>query len=101
MARTQRLREETLKLLRKRSTASTVDIFEHLNDRFRWGASMNQVSNIMARDKRFLKVGTARGFHRGKHNEYTVFVWALKEDVEQGKELKFHNHTRLIDGIET
>ena len=100
---TQRLREETLKLLREQSTASTVEIFDHLNDRLRWGATMNQVGNVLAKDKRFLQVGTTRGYFRRLTGggTYAVMVWALKEDVEQGIELKFHNHTELIGGIET
>ena len=65
MSRTRRLREEVLNLLEDRGTANTVEIFDHLNDRFRWGATMNQVGNIMAKDSRFSKVGHVRGPFRG------------------------------------
>ena len=56
MSRTRRLREEVLNFLEDKGTANTVEIFDHLNDRFRWGATMNQVGNIMAKDSRFSKV---------------------------------------------
>jgi|TARA_B100001996_G_scaffold202072_1_gene154734 hypothetical protein len=77
MSRTRRLREEVLTLLEVKGTANTVEIFDHLNDRFRWGATMNQVGNIMAKDSRFSKVGHVRGPFRG--SVYTVCVWGLSQ----------------------
>ena len=77
MSRTRRLREEVLSLLEDRETANTVEIFDHLNERFRWGATMNQVGNIMAKDSRFSKVGHIRGPFRG--SVYTVCVWGLSQ----------------------
>ena len=65
MSRTRRLREEVICLLEEKETANTVEIFDHLNERFRWGATMNQVGNIMAKDSRFSKVGHIRGPFRG------------------------------------
>ena len=77
MSRTRRLREEVLTLLEVKGTANTVEIFDHLNDRFRWGATMNQVGNIMAKDSRFSKVGHVRGPFRG--SVYTVCIWGLSQ----------------------
>jgi hypothetical protein len=77
MSRTQRLRGEVLILLGEKGTANTVEIFDHLNDRFRWGATMNQVGNIMSKDSRFSKVGHVRGPFRG--SVYTVCVWGLSQ----------------------
>ena len=77
MSRTRRLRREVLSLLEVKGTANTVEIFDHLNERFRWGATMNQVGNIMAKDSRFSKVGHVRGPFRG--SVYTVCVWGLSE----------------------
>ena len=78
MSRTRRLREEVICLLEEKETANTVEIFDHLNERFRWGATMNQVGNIMAKDSRFSKVGHIRGPFRG--SVYTVCVWGLSSD---------------------
>ena len=78
MSRTRRLREEVICLLEEKETANTVEIFDHLNERFRWGATMNQVGNIMAKDSRFSKVGHIRGPFRG--SVYTVCVWGLTLD---------------------
>ena len=77
MSSTRRLRSEVLNLLLEKGTANTVEIFDHLNDRFRWGATMNQVGNIMAKDIRFSKVGHVRGPFRG--SVYTVCVWGLSQ----------------------
>ncbi|MBU38782.1 MAG: hypothetical protein CMA59_04600 [Euryarchaeota archaeon] len=77
MSRTRRLREEVLSLLEDKGSANTVEIFDHLNGRFRWGATMNQVGNIMAKDSRFSKIGHVRGPFRG--SVYTVCVWGLSQ----------------------
>ena len=76
MSKTTRLREEVRVLLEERGSANTVEIFDHLNDRFRWGATMNQVGNILAKDTRFDKIGHVRGQFRG--GTYTVCVWGLR-----------------------
>ena len=75
MSRTRRLREEVVSLLEDKGSANTVEIFDHLNERFRWGATMNQVGNIMAKDSRFSKIGHVRGPFRG--SVYTVCGWGL------------------------
>jgi len=77
MSRTRRLREEVVSLLEDKGSANTVEIFDHLNERFRWGATMNQVGNIMAKDSRFSKIGHVRGPFRG--SVYTVCVWGLSQ----------------------
>ena len=81
MSRTGRLREEVRIYLEENDTANTVEIFDHLNGRFRWGATMNQVGNIMAKDIRFSKVGHVRGQFRG--STYTVGVWGLARQAAQ------------------
>ena len=78
MSRTRRLREAVLSLLEDKGTANTVEIFDHLNERFRWGATMNQVGNIMAKDSRFSKVGHVWGPFRG--SVYTVCVRGLSQE---------------------
>ena len=78
MSRTRRLREAVLVLLEEKGTANTVEVFDHLNERFRWGATMNQVGNILAKDPRFSKVGRQRGQFRG--SVYTVCVWSLSTE---------------------
>ncbi|DAC23016.1 MAG TPA: DUF3860 domain-containing protein [Candidatus Thalassarchaeaceae archaeon] len=77
MSRTKRLREEVRSLLEKKGEANTVEIFDHLNTRFSWGATMNQVRNILAKDIRFEKIGHVRDFFRG--GRYTVCIWALRQ----------------------
>ena len=77
MSRTRRLREAVLVFLGEKGNANTVEVFDHLNERFRWGATMNQVGNIMAKDKRFSKIGHIRGQFRG--SVYTVCVWGLTQ----------------------
>mgnify|MGYP003339819997 CR=1 FL=1 len=78
MSRTKRLRDAIDEYLESVEEANTNDILDHVNQRFRWGATMNQVGNIMAKDSRFSKVGHIRGPFRG--SVYTVCVWGLSHD---------------------
>jgi len=75
MSRTKRLRAEVHKFLSERGRANTVEVFDHLNERFSWGATMNQVGNILAKDSRFEKVGSVRNFFRGAR--YSVCLWSI------------------------
>ena len=54
MSRTQRLRGEILSFLTEVGEANTTAILDHVNRRFRWGATMNQLGNVLARDRRFV-----------------------------------------------
>ena len=57
MGRTQRLREAIHSYLGEHGEANTTMILDHINSRFRWGATMNQIGNVLAQDRRFEKVG--------------------------------------------
>ncbi len=79
MSKTSRLRNEVKTYLNENNTANTVEIFDHLNSRFKWGATMNQVGNILAKDNRFEKIGHVRGQFRG--SVYTVCIWSLSSQI--------------------
>ena len=79
MSKTSRLRNEVEIFLQENETANTVEVFDHLNTRFKWGATMNQVGNILAKDNRFEKVGHVRGQFRG--SIYTACVWYLQAQI--------------------
>ena len=75
MGRTQRLRQEISTYLTSVGEANTTDILEHVNKRFRWGATMNQLGNVLARDRRFVKVGFDEGTDIGGFR-MRVCVWS-------------------------
>ena len=79
MSKPTRLRNEVETYLNENNTANTVEIFDHLNSRFKWGATMNQVGNILAKDNRFEKIGHVRGQFRG--SIYTVCIWSLSSQI--------------------
>ena len=79
MSKTSRLRNEVETYLNENNSANTVEIFDHLNSRFKWGATMNQVGNILAKDNRFEKIGHVRGQFRG--SVYTVCIWSLSSQI--------------------
>ena len=76
MSRTQRLRSEIQSYLGEVGEANTTTILEHGNRRFRWGATMNQLGNVLARDRRFIKVGFDEGTDIGGFR-MRVCVWSM------------------------
>ena len=76
MGRTQRLRQEISTYLSEVGEANTTDILDHVNKRFRWGATMNQLGNVLARDRRFVKVGFDEGTDLGGFR-MRVCVWSM------------------------
>ena len=76
MGRTTRLRSEIAEYLSTEGRANTNEILEHVNSRFRWGATMNQLGNVLARDRRFTKVGFDEGTDIGGFRT-RVCVWSV------------------------
>ena len=76
MGRTLRLRTEIEAYLSNVGEANTTDILDHVNQRFRWGATMNQLGNVLARDRRFVKVGFDEGTDIGGFR-MRVRVWSI------------------------
>ena len=76
MSRTRRLRTEIAEFLTNVGEANTTTILEHVNSRFRWGATMNQLGNVLARDRRFTKVGFDEGTDIGGFRT-RVCVWSV------------------------
>ena len=75
MSRTRRLRTEISQYLDNVGEANTTAILDHINRRFRWGATMNQLGNVLARDSRFTKVGFDEGTDVGGFR-MRVCVWS-------------------------
>jgi len=76
MSRTGRLRNEIAQYLEDNGVSNTSQILDHVNQRFRWGATMNQVGNVLARDRRFEKLGITEGTTMAGFRE-RVCIWAL------------------------
>lgn len=76
MGRTGRLRNEIAQYLEDNGVSNTSQILDHINKRFRWGATMNQVGNLLARDSRFEKLGITEGTTMAGFRE-RVCIWAL------------------------
>ena len=76
MGKTQRLRQEISTYLTTVGEANTSDILDHVNNRVRWGATMNQLGNVLARDRRFVKVGFDEGTDVGGFR-MRVCIWSI------------------------
>ena len=79
MGRTGRLRKEVVVFLEENGESDTGQILEHVNSRFRWGATMNQIGNVLARDSRFQKLGVTEGVTMAGFRE-RVCIWALSSN---------------------
>ena len=75
MSRTKRLRDAIDEYLESVDAANTTDILDHVNQRFRWGATMNQLGNVLARDRRIVKGGFDENTDIGGFR-MRVCVWA-------------------------
>jgi hypothetical protein len=76
MSRTGRIRNEIAVFLDENGDSNTSQILDHVNKRFRWGATMNQVGNVLARDRRFVKLGLIESTTMAGFRE-RVCLWAL------------------------
>ncbi len=77
MSSTKRLRKAVVEFLEKNENANTTQIFDHINSKFRWGTSMNQLGNVLAKDSRFEKVGFLSS-SSGNGYRCRICIWALK-----------------------
>lgn len=73
-----RIRTAIRELLTNQQRANTVEIFDAINERFRWGATMSQITNVLSKDKHFRKVGEVRGNWRV--GRYSVCLWELSQN---------------------
>ena len=81
MSSTKRLRIAVYDYLENYGNANTTQIFDHINSRFRWGTSMNQLGNILAKDSRFEKVGFLSN-SSGNGYRCRLCIWGLKKENE-------------------
>ena len=92
MARTKRIRTEVVKLLYNKGQQNSRQIHDDINKKLRWGATMQQLGNILARDPRIEKLnGHDRvgglGF-QSKLPTYNVCIWALTDTERRRLELE-------------
>lgn len=82
VGRTKRLRRKIIKFLEEKGQADTADVYEFLKHNTYWGASQNQVGNILAKDPRFVLVGNTRRA-MGMHS---LQIYQLSSDYKEYEE---------------
>ena len=79
MARTARIKQKIIQCLTEYGEASSQEVYAYVKTSMRHGATMNQISNLLSKDKRIEKTGmTSVG--RVTMESYQVATWRLKED---------------------
>lgn len=72
-----RIRQE-IKLYLEDGKKNIVQILEHINKKYRMGSTMQQLGNVLSKDRDIIKVGKVprSGIASGT---YLITEWALKE----------------------
>jgi hypothetical protein len=76
---TKKMRIKIIKFLKENGPQATNIIMDHINDTTRMGTTPNELGNVLARDKRLVKIG--RSVKAGVlSGQYEVCVWGLAEN---------------------
>jgi len=80
--RTARLRQKIKKFLFERGEASSTEIAEYVNSTMRHGTTMQQLGNILSKDRHIMKVGSTikAGALSGR---YEMCVWSLRPEYAE------------------
>jgi hypothetical protein len=74
--KTARIRIEVKKFLTE-GIKNSLEILDHINKKFRHGSTMQQLGNVLSKDRDIVKVGIT--FRAGITNgKYKICEWALK-----------------------
>lgn len=76
-----RLRKWLVVCLEEKGEASTGEIYDFVNDKLRYGVTMNQLGNLLARDPRIEKLGVVERYsldHRVRQQ-----VWRIKTEHDK------------------
>ena len=94
MSRTKRLRKAVQAFLETNGESNTSQILDHINEKYRWGASINQLGNVLAKDKRFTKVGFYNN-SLGDGTRCRVCIWGLS-NIEQNHQIQINNEKHTL-----
>ncbi len=86
--RTARLRQNVKKYLLENGQANSTEISEYVNSTMRHGCTMQQLGNVLSKDKDIAKVGTIRkaGALSGR---YEMCIWSLSPNYVKETEQTF------------
>ena len=80
--RTTRIRQRLKKYLIDNPEQNTTEIFDHINNNMKWGVTMQQLGNVLSKDKDIEQVGVVR--KKGAlSGSYEMFTWSVTSDYRQ------------------
>tara|TARA_B100000287_G_scaffold370190_1_gene367515 strand:+ start:2293 stop:2766 length:474 start_codon:yes stop_codon:yes gene_type:complete len=80
--RTTRIRQRLKKYLIDNPEQNTTQIFDHINNNMKWGVTMQQLGNVLAKDKDIEQVGVIR--KKGAlSGSYEMFTWNVTPDYRK------------------
>ena len=82
MSRTFRIRQRIKKLMMDTDDLPTNVIFDHVNKTMTWGVTMQQLGNILSKDKDIVSTGEVR--KKGSiTGTYTIQTWCLTDEYKE------------------
>ena len=99
--RTSRLRQRIKKYLLENGQANTTEISEYVNSTMRHGCTMQQLGNVLSKDKDITKVGTIRkaGSLSGR---YEMCIWSLSSHYAVETEQTYNElKDKIIQWLDT
>ena len=94
MSRTKRLRKAILLFLEENGDSNTNQIMDYINKKYRWGTSINQLGNVLAKDKRFEKVGFYNN-STGGGTRCRVCIWNISKTYTT-QQIKLNNEQNTL-----
>ena len=80
--RTTRIRQRMKEYLVNNPEQNTTQIFDHINNNMKWGVTMQQLGNVLAKDKDIQQVGVIR--KRGAMSgTYEMLTWDVTSDYRK------------------
>ena len=82
MSRTFRIRQRIKKFMMDGVDIPTNIIFDHINETLSWGVTMQQLGNILSKDKDIICTGTVR--KKGNMTgTYAINTWSLTDKYKE------------------
>jgi hypothetical protein len=82
MSRTFRIRQRVKQFMMKRDNSPTNILFDHVNETLSWGVTMQQLGNVLSKDKDIVATGMVK--KKGNiSGTYTIQTWSLTDTYKE------------------
>lgn len=76
-------------------SVSTQEMVSYINDHYAFGTSVNEIINILAKDKDIIRDGSVKIGGRGKYGRYEGQAWTVAPHWQPKKRVYYKTHRDL------